>query len=368
MNRTELTDIHENLGAKMVEFAGYLMPLSYTTISEEHMTVRQHVGVFDVSHMGEFIVGGPESILLVDYVTSNNVAQLEVGQAQYSCLPNAEGGIVDDLLVYRLSDDPDGHNRYMLVVNASNIEKDFEWITTHNSFDAQCVNLSDDMSLLAVQGPKAHALIQELTSDNLEMEYYHFKELTIAGKPEILISATGYTGSGGYEIYIKNEDAPAIWAAIYALLPKYNGTPIGLGARDTLRLEMGFCLYGNDIDDTTLPLEAGLGWITKLKHTNFVGRDVILAAKSKGLQRKLVAFKMGGRRVARHGYDVMNTDGQKVGYVTSGSMSPMLEQPIGLAYVPKEMAATGQPIRISTGKKELEGQIVKLPFIEIPSL
>lgn len=365
MKQTALTKHHQALGAKMVEFAGYSMPLSYKGISEEHMTVRNHVGIFDVSHMGEFIVAGPEATQLVDYVTSNNASKLKIGQAQYSCLPNEDGGIIDDLLVYKLSDDPDGNSRFMLVVNASNISKDFNWILSQNKFDAQCVDISDDMSLLAVQGPKAYDLLQELSSDSIELEYYHFKEVRLAGKPEILVSATGYTGSGGYEIYIKNEDAPDIWNAIIKLLPKYNGQPVGLGARDTLRLEMGFCLYGNDIDDTTLPIEAGLGWITKLKHTEFIGRNAIIAAKKLGISRKLVAFKLDSRRVARQGYSVVNDDHVKIGYVTSGSLSPCLEIPIGMAYVPKDMSSVGSNINIQVGKKILEAEIVKLPFVKI---
>lgn len=366
MKNTPLTEKHIALGAKMAEFAGYNMPIVYSNINEEHMAVREAVGMFDVSHMGEFIVRGKEALDLVQKVTSNDASKLEIGDAQYSCLPNAEGGIVDDLLVYRLPEEncSEGERAYMLVVNASNIEKDWAWIQSHNSFDAKMINISDDSALLAVQGPKATETLQKLTDVNLsEIKYYNFVKGTFAGVENVIISATGYTGSGGFELYFNNAEAAGMWDKIMTAGEEFGIKPTGLGARDTLRLEMGFCLYGNDINDSTSPIEAGLGWITKTKiEDDFISKDKFIQQRAEGIDRKLVAFVTNERRVPRHGYALVDAEGFEIGEVTSGTQSPCLGHPIGLGYVPKSMAKTGNKIFYQAGKKQLEAEIVKLPF------
>lgn len=357
LKNTALTHVHEKLGAKMVPFAGYNMPVQYAGLIEEHHTVRKSVGVFDVSHMGEFYVRGPQALDLLQRVTSNDVAKLWDGKVQYSCLPNGKGGIVDDLLVYRISE-----QEYFLVVNASNIDKDWDWIKANNSFDAQMENVSDGMSLLAVQGPKALEAMQSLTSMELVgMEYYTFKRGTFAGVENVIVSTTGYTGAGGCEIYFPNEVAETIWNAVMQAGAPFGIQPIGLGARDTLRLEMGFCLYGNDIDDTTSPIEAGLGWITKFSK-DFIDKDVLKAQKENGTTRKLAAFELLDKGIPRHGYDVVDANNQVIGVVTSGTQSPSLGKPIGLAYVPTALAAPGSEIFISIRGKALRAQVCGLPF------
>jgi len=357
MKKTALSHIHEALGAKMVPFAGYNMPVQYEGVTAEHINVRENVGVFDVSHMGEFIIRGEGAFELVQKVTSNDVSKLVDGKVQYTCLPNGKGGIVDDLLVYRM----DGQT-YFLVVNASNIDKDWDWISKHNTNGVEMVNISEDTSLLAVQGPKAAEALQALTEMNIsDMKHYTFQKGTFAGKENVLISTTGYTGAGGFEIYFKNEDAEVIWNAIFEAGKDCNITPVGLAARDTLRLEMGFCLYGNDIDDTTSPLEAGLGWITKLTN-NFVDSKFLKQQKEEGVKRRLVGFELLDRGVPRHGYDVVNTEGEKIGVVTSGTMGPSLKKAIGLAYVPADMKAEGTEIYIAVRKKQLKAKVVSLPF------
>jgi aminomethyltransferase len=337
MKTTPLTDTHIALGARMAEFAGYNMPISYSGIQEEHHAVRNGAGMFDVSHMGEFIVRGKEALDLVQYVTSNDASRLAVGDAQYSCLPNGKGGIVDDLLVYRLPEDmcAEGEQAFMLVVNASNIEKDWDWISRHNRFDTRLINISDETGLLAVQGPKATQLLQTLTDVDLaSMKYYTFKKGRFAGIDNVLISATGYTGAGGFELYAANEHIVALWNAVMEAGKPYDLKPIGLGARDTLRLEMGYCLYGNDIDDGTSPLEAGLGWITKLQKGDFIDAEVMRNQKAAGLQRKLVGFVLEDRRVPRHGYLIEDMEGNEIGVVSSGTQSPSLGYPVGMGYVP----------------------------------
>ncbi len=364
MKTTPLTEKHRALGAKMVDFAGYEMPLQYTGVTNEHLAVRNHAGIFDVSHMGEFIVRGKEAQDLIQYVTSNDVTQLEIGQAQYSCLPNAEGGIVDDLLVYRLPEDQcdEGEKSYMLVVNASNIEKDFEWISQHNSFEAKLIDISDRSGLLAIQGPAAIKILQAFTDVDLAaIKYYRFKKGIFADCHNILISATGYTGSGGFELYGANEEITKIWDVLLDA-PDSGLIPVGLAARDTLRLEMGYCLYGNDITDTTSPLEAGLGWITKMKKGDFVGREFLLEQKHQGLVRKLVGIKLQDKRVPRGGYEILNPAMEKIGFVTSGTFSPSLSVPIGMGYVETAYAAADQALFIDTGRKQVPATVTKLPF------
>ena len=359
IKKTPLTEIHLNLGAKMADFAGYTMPISYAGIKDEHQCVREKVGMFDVSHMGEFVLKGANARDLVQRITSNDVSKLESGQAQYSCMPTEDGGIIDDLLVYALLD---GEN-FMLVVNASNIEKDWNWIQKHNTQDVEMHNISDKSALLAVQGPNAAETLQSLTDMDLHgMKYYTFDKGMFCEIENVLISATGYTGSGGFEIYFKNEHAPKIWNAIMESGHDFGIQPIGLGARDTLRLEMGFCLYGNDIDETTSPLEAGLGWITKLKTTEFVGKELLLHQKSNGLERKLVAFEMIDRGIPRQGYEIVDAAGKFLGRVTSGTMSPSTGKSIGLGYVPFDMKAVGTEIFIDIRHKQIKAEIVKLPF------
>ena len=365
LKTTALTEKHIDLGARMAEFAGYNMPISYSGIKEEHAAVRTSVGIFDVSHMGEFIIRGKEALNLIQQVTSNDASKLEIGDAQYSCLPNLDGGIVDDLLVYRLDEDQcsEGEQAYMLVVNASNIEKDWNWIQRFNTYDTKMINISDQTSLLAVQGPKTAEALQSLTEIDLgEMKYYTFKKGTIAGIKNVLISATGYTGSGGFELYVRNEDAPALWDAIMEAGSPFGIMPVGLGARDTLRLEMGYCLYGNDIDDKTSPIEAGLGWITKTKKENFNSIEVFRKQRAEGIERKLAGFVVADRRVPRHGYAIEDETGQTIGEVTSGTASPTLGFPIGMGYVTKDYAVIDTEIFINTGKKKLKATVTKLPF------
>lgn len=365
MKSTPLVDKHQALGARMIEFAGFLMPVSYTSITEEHQAVRQNVGVFDVSHMGEFIVRGKQALDLVQHVTSNDASALQPGEAQYSCLPNGQGGIVDDLLVYRLhpeTGDPD-EPAFMLVVNASNMEKDWDWINKNNRFDARLINISDQTGLLAVQGPRAGGILQSLTDIDLgAIKYYTFAKGRFAGIDNVLISATGYTGSGGFELYVDSSRLPELWDAIFAAGQAAGIKPVGLGARDTLRLEMGFCLYGNDIDDTTSPIEAGLGWITKTQKGDFIDRDLLQRQRTDGVSRKLVGFEVSDRRVPRHGYPITDEAGNPIGVVTSGTQAPSLDKPIGMGYVPVALSKPGNRIWIEAGKKLLEATVVKLPF------
>lgn len=357
MKNTALTEKHIALGAKMVPFAGYNMPVQYEGINAEHATVRNAVGVFDVSHMGEFILKGENALDLIQRVTSNDAAKLYDGKIQYSYLPNQDGGIVDDLLVYRLDE-----KAYMLVVNASNIEKDWNWIQQFNDKGVEMHNISDKTSLLAVQGPKAADALQALTDIDLaEMEYYTFKKGTFAGVENVLISATGYTGAGGFEIYFENDQADKIWDAVFAAGAEFGIKPIGLGARDTLRLEMGFCLYGNDIDDTTSPIEAGLGWVTKFTK-EFTNSAALLAQKEAGVARKLVGFEMIDRGIPRHDYLVVDADGNQIGKVTSGTQSPSLQKAIGIAYVAKEFAKEGTEIFIEIRNNKVKAKVAKFPF------
>ncbi|NQX80621.1 MAG: glycine cleavage system aminomethyltransferase GcvT [Flavobacteriaceae bacterium] len=357
MKATALTHIHEALGAKMVPFAGYNMPVQYEGINVEHKNVREHLGVFDVSHMGEFFLKGEKALELIQKVTSNDASKLEDGKIQYSCMPNDKGGIVDDLLVYRIKSD-----EYMLVVNASNIEKDWNWIEKHNTFGVEMINSSDDYSLLAVQGPKAVKVLQKLTDINLsEIKYYTFSLGEFAGLQDVILSATGYTGSGGFEIYIKNKDAEKVWNAIFEAGKEDNIRPVGLAARDTLRLEMGFCLYGNDINDTTSPLEAGLGWITKFTK-EFVNSEALKQQKQEGITRKLVGFELLERGIPRHDYIIADEKGNEIGVVTSGTMSPSTGKAIGLGYVTKEFSKADSKIFIKVRKKNIEAKVVKLPF------
>ncbi len=357
MKNTALSHIHEALGAKMVPFAGYNMPVSYEGVNAEHETVRNAVGVFDVSHMGEFLITGPHALDLIQMVCSNDASKLVDGQAQYSCFPNENGGIVDDLIVYRLDAE-----KWLLVVNASNIDKDWQWISSKNSMNADMRNLSEDYSLLAIQGPKAVEAMQSLTSVDLsEISFYTFKVADFAGIEHVIISATGYTGSGGFEIYCKNSEVEQVWNQVLEAGADYGIKPVGLAARDTLRLEMGYCLYGNDIDDTTSPLEAGLGWITKFTK-NFINSDALLKQKEEGVQRKLVGFQLEERGIPRHGYEIVNDDEQVVGKVTSGTMSPSLNIGIGLGYVPSELSKPGTSIGIQIRKNVVPATVVKLPF------
>lgn len=369
MKPTPLTQKHIELGAKMAEFAGYNMPISYSGIIEEHHGVRKRVGVFDVSHMGEFIVKGKQALDLVQAISSNDASKLNPGDAQYSCLPNDKGGIVDDMLVYRLFDDmcAEGEQAFMLVVNASNIEKDWNWITALNKFDTRLINISDETGLIAVQGPKAQAALQKLTDVDLsQIAYYHFAKGTIAGADNVILSATGYTGSGGFELYCRKDQTADLWDAVMRAGAEFDIIPAGLGARDTLRLEMGYCLYGNDIDDTTSPLEAGLGWITKLKkNADFPSKTIFEQQKKDGLMKQLVGFTMAERRVPRHGYVVCDADGLTIGEVTSGTQSPSLDLPIGMAYVSKGHTTVGSKIYIKMGNKQLEAEVTSLPFLTI---
>ena len=357
MKDTALSKIHEALGAKMVPFAGYNMPVSYEGVNAEHETVRNDVGVFDVSHMGEFLVLGPHALDLIQHVTSNDASKLVDGQAQYSCLPNADGGVVDDLIIYRLEAE-----KWLLVVNASNIEKDWDWITKHNHVGAEMRNISEGFSLLAIQGPKAIEAMQSLTSEDLSaIKFYTFKVSDFAGIDNVIISATGYTGSGGFEIYCKNEEVAQVWTKVLEAGADFGIKPIGLAARDTLRLEMGYCLYGNDIDDTTSPLEAGLGWITKFTK-EFVNSENLKKQKKRGVEKTLVAFELDERGIPRQGYDIVDGNGNKIGNVTSGTMSPSMGTGIGLGYVPVVFKEVGSKIHIQIRKNAVPATVVKLPF------
>ncbi|MEW5675286.1 glycine cleavage system aminomethyltransferase GcvT [Flavobacterium enshiense] len=357
MKNTALTHVHESLGAKMVPFAGYNMPVQYEGVNLEHETVRNGVGVFDVSHMGEFFLKGENALALIQKVTSNDASKLVDGKAQYSCLPNNEGGIVDDLIVYKIAD-----NHYMLVVNASNIEKDWNWISSHNDLGVEMINNSDDYSLLAIQGPKAAEAMQSLTSiDLVNMPYYSFQIGEFAGVQDVIVSATGYTGSGGFEIYFKNGEAETIWNKVFEAGAAFGIKPIGLAARDTLRLEMGFCLYGNDINDTTSPLEAGLGWITKFDK-EFTNSSNLKSQKEAGVGRKLVGFELLERGIPRHDYEIVDADGTVIGIVTSGTQSPSLGKAIGLGYVPTALSTPDSEIYIRIRNKDLKAKVVKLPF------
>ncbi len=357
MNNTALTDKHISLGAKMVPFAGYNMPVQYEGINAEHATVRNSVGVFDVSHMGEFILKGENALDLIQRVTSNDASKLYDGKVQYSCLPNKDGGIVDDLLVYRIDE-----KTYMLVVNASNIEKDWNWIQQFNTANVEMHNISDQTSLLAIQGPKAADALQSLTEIDLaSMEYYSFKKGVFAGVDNVVVSATGYTGAGGFEIYFENQYADQIWDAIFEAGKPYGIKPIGLGARDTLRLEMGFCLYGNDINDETSPIEAGLGWITKFTK-NFTNSEALLAQKEAGIKNKLVGFEMIDRGIPRHDYPILDENGNAIGKVTSGTQSPSLQKAIGMGYVNKEFSKEGTEIYIDIRNNKIKAKVVKFPF------
>lgn len=352
-----LSDIHKDLGAKMIPFAGYNMPVSYEGVNLEHETVRENVGVFDVSHMGEFLVLGPNALELIQKVTSNDASKLVDNQAQYSCFPNATGGIVDDLIVYRINNE-----KWLLVVNASNIQKDWEWINSQNEIGAELKNISEDYSLLAIQGPKAVQAMQSLTSIDLSaIKFYHFQIADFAGIDNIIISATGYTGSGGFEIYCKNNEAKQIWEEVFKAGSNFGIKPIGLAARDTLRLEMGYCLYGNDINDSTSPIEAGLGWITKFSK-KFTNSENLLRQKEHGTHRRLVAFVLDERGIPRQGYAIVDNQGTKIGEVTSGTMAPSLSKGIGMGYVPNDLKSIGTKIYIQIRKKLIPATIVKLPF------
>ena len=357
MKNTALTATHEALNAKMVPFAGYNMPVQYDGVNIEHEAVRKDCGVFDVSHMGEFLISGPKALDLIQSVSSNDASKLTIGKAQYACLPNDDGGIVDDLIIYKLKEE-----QYLLVVNASNIEKDWNWITSKNDVGAEMRNLSEDYSLLAIQGPKAVEAMQSLTSHDLsEIKFYNFVVGDFAGIQNVIISATGYTGSGGFEIYCKNNEVKQIWDQVLDAGADYGIKPIGLAARDTLRLEMGYCLYGNDIDDTTSPIEAGLGWVTKFTK-KFTNSEALEAEKLHGAKNKLIAFELDERGIPRHGYDIVDGQGKKIGIVTSGTMSPSLNKGIGLGYVPTIFADAGSKIHIQIRKNAIAATVVKLPF------
>lgn len=359
MKKTALYDTHVKLDAKMVSFAGFQMPVTYEGVKVEHLTVRNGVGVFDVSHMGEFLIEGPNALKLIQKVTSNDASKLTVGKAQYSCLPNETGGIVDDLIVYRVKDET-----YLLVVNASNIEKDWNHISKYNNEDigAEMRDISDGFSLLAIQGPKAVEAMQSLSSHDLsEIKFYNFVVGDFAGIDHVIISATGYTGSGGFEIYCKNSEVKQIWDKVFEAGSEYGIKPIGLAARDTLRLEMGYCLYGNDIDDTTSPFEAGLGWITKFTK-DFVNSEALADEKRRTPERKLVGFELDEKGIPREGYDIVDGQGKKIGRVTSGTMSPSLNKGIGLGYVPKIFADVGSKIHIQIRKNKVPATVVRPPF------
>ena len=357
MKDTALSAIHAALGAKMVPFAGYNMPVSYQGINIEHQTVREKVGVFDVSHMGEFFVTGPNALSLIQRVCSNDASKLEDGEAQYSCFPNQDGGVVDDLIVYRIAAE-----KWLLVVNASNIDKDWAWINAHNTMEASLENSSDHYSLLAIQGPKAIQAMQSLTQENLSaIKFYTFKINTFAGVENVIISATGYTGSGGFEIYCKNTQVAKIWTKVFEAGADWGIQPIGLAARDTLRLEMGYCLYGNDIDDTTSPLEAGLGWITKF-NKDFINSESLKKQKEIGVSKTLVGFELSQRGIPRQGYAIVDAQGNSIGRVTSGTMSPSMGKGIGLGYVPMALKEVGSQIHIQIRNKIVPAMVVKLPF------
>lgn len=357
MKTTQLTHIHEALGAKMVPYAGYNMPVSYEGVNAEHETVRKGVGIFDVSHMGEFLVSGPKALDLIQKITTNDASKLKDGKAQYTCMPNLTGGIVDDLIIYRMNEE-----KYLLVVNASNIDKDWNWIAENNTMEADVKDLSDEYCLLAIQGPKAIEAMQPLSSTDLSaIKFYNFEVSDFAGEDQIIISATGYTGSGGFEIYCKNHNAEAIWNAVLKAGEDYGIKPIGLAARDTLRLEMGLCLYGNDIDETTSPIEAGLGWITKFTK-DFVNSENLKKEKEEGPKRRLIAFEMLERGIPRKDYPILDENGNEIGHVTSGTQSPSTGKAIGMGYVKTEFKAVDTPIQIQIRKKTIPAIIVKPPF------
>ncbi|ERJ60063.1 glycine cleavage system aminomethyltransferase GcvT [Sphingobacterium paucimobilis] len=359
MKNTALTDLHISLGAKMVPFAGFNMPVQYTGINDEHETVRNGVGVFDVSHMGEFILKGEKALDLIQKISSNDATKLYDGKVQYAYLPNENGGIVDDFLTYKLDDET-----YLLVVNASNIEKDWNWISQFNTFGVDMKDISDQTALLAIQGPKAAEALQSLTEIELaSMEYYTFQKGKFAGVDNVIVSATGYTGAGGFEIYVANEDVKTVWDAIFTAGAPYGIKPIGLGARDTLRLEMGFCLYGNDIDDNTSPLEAGLGWVTKFTK-DFVNSENLKAEKEAGIQKKLVGFEMIDRGIPRHDYEIVDADGNIIGRVTSGTQSPTLKKSVGLGYVNNAFTKEGTEIYINIRNQKVKAVIKKPPFVK----
>ena len=357
MKNTALTHIHEALGAKIVPFAGYNMPVQYEGVNIEHETVRNTLGVFDVSHMGEFVISGPNALALIQKTCSNDASKLFDGKAQYSCMPNDDGGIVDDLIIYRLKED-----KYVLVVNASNIQKDWDWLQSKNDVGAEMMDVSERFSLLAIQGPKAAEAMQSLTSIDLEnMKYYTVEVADFAGIENVMISATGYTGSGGFEIYVQNDDVEKVWNKVLEAGADFGIKPIGLAARDTLRLEMGFCLYGNDINDTTSPIEAGLSWITKFTK-EFTNSEALKKQKEHGPERKLIAFELNDRGIPRQGYDIVDGNGKKIGEVTSGTMSPSLKKGIGLGYVPSVLSDVGSHIHIQIRKNAIPATVIKLPF------
>ena len=361
MKNTPFTEKHKALGAKMAEFAGYNMPISYTGINDEHAAVRNNAGVFDVSHIGEFMLKGENALALIQKVTTNDASKLTAGMAQYSCLTNENGGIVDDLIIYCIEE----NKVYMIVVNASNIDKDWNWISSFNTDNVEMHNISEKTCLLAVQGPNATQILQPLAStDIMNLKYYTFVKTTFAGVENVLISATGYTGSGGVEIYFedKNDNADKIWNAIFEAGKLQGIKPIGLGARDTLRLEMGYCLYGNDIDDITTPLEAGLGWITKFTK-DFTAREILEKQKAAGITKKLVGFEMVDKGIPRHGYEITDADGNKIGEVTSGTQAPSLAKAVGLGYVSKQYAAIDSIIYIKIREKNVQAKVVKIPFV-----
>ena len=359
MKKTAFYNKHEAFGGKIVPFAGYLMAVQFEGINIEHETVRNNVGVFDVSHMGEIRVKGPEALNFIQRVTSNDASKLVDGKVQYSCFPNGKGGIVDDLLVYRIDS-----LTYLLVVNASNVEKDWNWLVSQNTNGAVLYNASDEIAQLAVQGPNAIKVLQKLTDFDLSsLEYYSFHKINFAGVNDVIMSATGYTGAGGFEIYFANSDASHMWDAIFEAGKEYGIKPIGLAARDTLRLEMGYCLYGNDIDDTTSPIEAGLGWITKFTK-DFVNSDIFLAQKNNGVSRKLVGFELIDKGIPRHHYDIVDNNSKKIGFVTSGTMSPTLKKAIGMGYVSTEYAKEGSEINILIRDNKIKAKVVKLPFVK----
>jgi aminomethyltransferase len=359
MKNTAFLKMHEAMGAKIVPFAGYNMPVQYEGVIAEHETVRKSVGVFDVSHMGEFWVKGPKALDFVQWVTSNDASKLVNGKVQYSCFPNEQGGIVDDLLVYKINDET-----YLLVVNAANIDKDWAWCNKQNKMGAILYNASDEISQLAIQGPNALKAMQKLTTTTVtDMEYYTFKKLEFAGVKDVIFSTTGYTGSGGCEVYFSNEDADVIWNAVFEAGKEYGIKPIGLAARDTLRLEMGFCLYGNDINDTTSPIEAGLGWITKFTDAkDFINKPALLKQKKEGVSKKLIGFELIDKGIARHDYEILDRDGNVIGNVTSGSMAPSLQKAVGMGYVKTPFADEGSEIFIKVRDKSLKAKVVKFPF------
>lgn len=359
MKKTSLYEVHKSLGAKLIDFAGYMMPVQYDSIILEHKAVRAGVGVFDVSHMGEIFVSGPKALDFIQHITVNDASKLTDGRVQYSAMCYNDGGIVDDLLVYRIS-----HEEFMLVVNASNKDKDFDWMKQNNPFGAELNDLSDDFTLLAVQGPASAETLRKICDDPLTMDYYHFVKTRCAGI-EMIISRTGYTGELGYELYFKADQSAAagVWNKVFEAGNEFGIKPVGLGARDSLRLEMGFCLYGNDIDQTTNPLEASLGWITKLNKESFIGKDSLLKAKTDGLKRKLVAVSSDEKAFPRHGYDI-TAGGKKIGVITSGTVSPVLDRPIAMGYVDAEFAAAGTSVNFLIRGKEIPATVVKLPFVE----